>query len=304
MQQQHLSQHTRKHFNTQEDCAHAWAHQLYDEGSASNFYFEGPVIYSYGSHFPIAVLDGHNVFFTLQSRSVTTALHKNITLSAVSHKNIIYVEDLFSNGDVTSDLFKKKNLDCWIAQIESTLNEYEKHPRRRSLLSQAETILSRLTNFMEVTGIRPDTKLYQLLNSPFIQTLQQFRQEEERKQQQQSGKRANLAKRKYYKEVTEWKAGKITTFNRTAPGIDTNLAYLRLNPEKTVIETSKGITLSLEKGYDAWRFIKEALKSNTGSFDYHIEGFMVTDITPDFFTVGCHKIPMSEVTEIASRLDW
>ncbi|WP_018629583.1 hypothetical protein [Niabella aurantiaca] len=304
MQQQHLSQRTKKYFNCQANCAHAWAHQLYDEGHASNFYFEGPVIYSYGYHFPIAVLDGHNVFFTLQSRSLTTTLHKNITLSAVSHKNIVYVEELPQTGDVTSELFKKENLDCWIAQIEMALNEYEKYPRRRSLLSQTETALSRLTRFAEVMGVTLDPTLQQLLNSPSIEALRQFKQEEKRKQQREERKRIANARRKYNKEITEWKAGRIETFDHSAPGIDANLAYLRLNTDQTIIQTSKGIRLSIEKGYDTWRFIKAALAKNAMNFNYHIDGFKVTSVTPDFFTVGCHKIPMNEVNEIAKRLDW
>ncbi|MFT4093508.1 MAG: hypothetical protein QM640_07695 [Niabella sp.] len=56
--------------------------------------------------------------------------------------------------------------------------------------------------------------------------------------------------------------------------------------------------------FDTWRFIKAALAKNATSFNYHIDGFKVTAVTPDFFTVGCHKIPMSEVNEIAKRLDW
>ena len=47
----------KKVFTDISHIAHLWANQLQDEARNSgsgNFYFDGDVIYSYGSHFPIA----------------------------------------------------------------------------------------------------------------------------------------------------------------------------------------------------------------------------------------------------------
>lgn len=297
-------QNSSKHFNNQADCAHAWAHQLYTEGKTSNFYFDGSVIYSYGEHFPIAVQDGHNVFFTLQSYSPTTAQHKSIVLAAISHKNVIYVEELPSNGNASNDFFKNRNISCWIAQIEMALNDYERHPRRKSLLSKADTALSRLTRFIEALGITPDETLQQLLTAPSIQNLQQFKQERERKQWQRERNKIAQAKKKYTKNIAEWKAEQIRTFDHSGPGIDSNLAYLRLRADDTVIETSKGIKVPTEAGRTLWQVVQQVLTGDIQNYSRHIEGYKVTGISGQFLTVGCHKIPMTEVTEIVSRLGW
>lgn len=60
-----------------DEIAHIWAHQRQDEArnSGGNFYFNGPTIYSYGGHFPIASLSGKHpnvVYFTTRGYSNTT----------------------------------------------------------------------------------------------------------------------------------------------------------------------------------------------------------------------------------------
>ena len=61
-------------FNNNE-LAHIWAGQKQDTGrnAIGTFYFKGTTIYSYGSHFPIATIDGENVLFTMRKYSNTTA---------------------------------------------------------------------------------------------------------------------------------------------------------------------------------------------------------------------------------------
>src|ERR1700748_730987 len=78
-------------YSTNRECAHAWAHQHAAAGHTGNLFFEGPTIYSYGKHFPIAMVYGNTVFFTMDSYSSTTSQHKNLAAAAVSHKEIMYV---------------------------------------------------------------------------------------------------------------------------------------------------------------------------------------------------------------------
>ena len=58
--------------------AHIWAQQNQDEGRSNNgnFYFVGPVIYSYGSHFVAGVIDESGVaWINADSYSPSTAKH-------------------------------------------------------------------------------------------------------------------------------------------------------------------------------------------------------------------------------------
>lgn len=77
--------------------AHVWAQQNQQHGrnKQHNFYFTGDTIYSYGSHFPIAVIVTRKsgkrcVLFTTDGSSVTTSKHINWTRQAVRHLSPVF----------------------------------------------------------------------------------------------------------------------------------------------------------------------------------------------------------------------
>lgn len=70
-----------------DEAAHVWAAQTQQHGKAGNVYFEGPTIYSYGNHFPIAkvyTLDtGERIaLFNSRTYSNSTAKHQRAARSA------------------------------------------------------------------------------------------------------------------------------------------------------------------------------------------------------------------------------
>ena len=79
-----------RHVYLNHEIPHLWAHQSQDEArnSTGSFYFEGPTIYSYGSHFPIArhVTNERGeraVLFTTAHHSVTTSGHCSAVAGAI-----------------------------------------------------------------------------------------------------------------------------------------------------------------------------------------------------------------------------
>lgn len=67
--------------------AHVWAQRTQDEGRSNNgnFYFVGPVLYSYGSHFVVGVIDERGrAWLNTDGYSSTTAKHKSYAWRAVS----------------------------------------------------------------------------------------------------------------------------------------------------------------------------------------------------------------------------
>jgi hypothetical protein len=79
-----------------DNVAHTWAYQTQNEAFTPNrsFYFYGPTIYSYGSHFPIAKhatnSKGENkILFTTRKYSNTTAKHINKVWSSIPNKENI-----------------------------------------------------------------------------------------------------------------------------------------------------------------------------------------------------------------------
>lgn len=71
------------------EVPHLWAHQTQESArNGRNFYFTGEVIYSYGSHFPIArhvknKKGERAILFTTRTHSVTTAKHLHLTREAI-----------------------------------------------------------------------------------------------------------------------------------------------------------------------------------------------------------------------------
>mgnify|MGYP001382625090 CR=1 FL=1 len=77
---------------------HRWANRVKDHGKSGNVFYEGPVLYSYGHHFPLAVLTSKKtaegreiVLVNSRKYSVTTGKHKGMAVSASRHKAHIYV---------------------------------------------------------------------------------------------------------------------------------------------------------------------------------------------------------------------
>ncbi len=115
-------------FNNSE-IAHIWAAQQQTEGrtSCGNFYFRNQTVFSYGSHFPIAVIVGNDVIFTMRSYSNTTAKHIGKVRRAVSHKNIIWCYDIpVDYKESNKGYFKAEhdnNLNRWKREIKSLFGE-------------------------------------------------------------------------------------------------------------------------------------------------------------------------------------
>jgi len=88
-----------KTVHTPEMVAHLWANQsqAVARNSGGSFFFEGPTIYSYGSHFPIARIVEHNgrkvVLFTSRGYSMTTSRHIAEARSACRHLDRVTVYD-------------------------------------------------------------------------------------------------------------------------------------------------------------------------------------------------------------------
>lgn len=81
-------------FRNSGEVAHIWAQQNQDEGRCCNMYFNGAVLYSYGSHYPLGIFLKHGkkqaVLINNQGYSVTTSKHISEAMGAVSHHTRFY----------------------------------------------------------------------------------------------------------------------------------------------------------------------------------------------------------------------
>jgi hypothetical protein len=136
-----------KTFSSHKKASEAFVNQNYESGKASNLFFEGKKIYSYGHHFLIAEFVQNSdkkecIFFTKKGYSNSTAKHKNHVLSALYNamkKPIFFVDsfnDLLANVEsekneindlkdkVTRARTRKDFLLNCIEEKQAALNEY------------------------------------------------------------------------------------------------------------------------------------------------------------------------------------
>jgi hypothetical protein len=79
-----------------DSVAHVWAQNERAEGRSHNgqFYFDGPAIYSYGSHYLVGFILKGVAFLNSDSNSMTTNRHRSRAAGAVSHRRRVYVPNL------------------------------------------------------------------------------------------------------------------------------------------------------------------------------------------------------------------
>ena len=111
------------------EIPHLWAHRTQDEARnrQGNLYFTGDIIYSYGSHFPIARHVTNDageraVLFTTNTYSVTTSAHCSAVRSAIpSGIPVFHVPNVchgrYSGSELTADDYAG-NLTDYVERIE------------------------------------------------------------------------------------------------------------------------------------------------------------------------------------------
>lgn len=296
---------SRKRYRSQQECAHAWVHGLSESGYASNFFFEGSVIYSYGHHFPIARINGQTVFFTESAYSSSTAHHKSVASSAASHLEFISVHHVpVDNIDPARNrTFIKLNIDQWVSEIGSLIDLYNRYPRRKRLLREIDEIHQKLLRFIDVLNIRPTVSLKRLHENLSQDTLLNFI-ESEKSRVARNKKRLQTAQlTKFNESLKKWKKAQTSTLSIVNP-LDHNLACLRVDTATEYIETTKGIRVPLVAAEALYRYIRRFLMNTKGNTSFRILDFDVSTIDENFLIVGCHTIPMSEVESIAQDLGW
>ncbi len=129
--------------------AHVWAQQNQDNGRNSNhsFYFESDIIYSYGSHFPIArFVDVNTVLFTTETYSVTTSGHISLVRQALdSNIKVIHVENVKAGSmaySVESD--HKINVEAMEYEIQERINKAKRAVKYASF--ELNSALSEIEN--------------------------------------------------------------------------------------------------------------------------------------------------------------
>ena len=258
------------------EVAHLWANQVQNDArnSQGNFYFSGKTIYSYGSHFPIAVLTGkndHYCLFTTQSYSVTTSKHISAVRSAASHKELIFCA--YPKEAATG--YHERNIKQFLYEIDLIAKNLERSRKPEIYFSQIESVKQTLNKYLEFFKL----KLTKAQKSKIgFTTAQEYK--EAVIKAAEATRRQNAAKLKqgekmYFKGIEAWKNFKEKEYKErltskeqmayyyfvNATGQEINVTNLRTNGE--VIQTTKHIELPVNVGKRYFEFYKRIV-SNGG----------------------------------------
>lgn len=287
-----------------DEVAHLWANHHQEEArtSTGNFYFHGNTIYSYGSHFPIAVLkcEKQAVLFTTRTYSVTTSAHISMTRNACNHYEPVYC----CNPDEASRGYHDNNLAAFERECKSLAGKLAKAKKPEIYLSQIayqRELLNKYSAFFDLdlnTISVPLAYIYILSKNEG-----QEASEKERIAVEERNQKAEMQRKKdHAKELRKFRAFKLQRMYMRN-GFD----YLRYNAESKRVETSQGVEIPAEVARRFYKWVKATIKKggcdgNCG--EIKILDYTVKAVSKDMMQIGCHNIPIREADAIAVLLNW
>jgi hypothetical protein len=273
-------------FSNHSEVCHIWANNrdLNAIGRASNIFFEGDKIYSYGRHFILAkkfIYEGRVItFLNTKSYSNSTSKHQNHLRQAVNGLTFSINFPNNSNfeighlGQVRRDL--EEEIKSLIKkQLRARSNDYyiEAVNAKASLITRLNECFPDIVapiNLFEIEGYRKSS-LYAA----------NLRNNKEEREQAKKAKKAE--KEKEY--LSQW-------LNGTWNGQLYNLPiYLRFNGD--YIETSHGAKVPLKESLILLNDIREG-KDCKG---IKIGNYTVIETTLDYIKIGCHVISWNVINE-------
>lgn len=302
----------RTKFNNSE-LSHIWANQTQSIGKGSSMFFENDTIFSYGYHFILAKHQQNKegqkcVFFNDRSYSNTTAKHQSLVWRSIPSNVPFFKVLTFINDLDASTTAHKDNLTNYINKAEDAKSKAIKaNKHKMGYLQQVKNTIDVFVKYCSFFSIDKLDDFNPILGNGLSITerfeqinkwLWSFENSKEFKKwqikQEENRKKAEIKALEDAKEKIEaFRQFKISS-------IYANLGHylLRYNKETENIETSGGVKMSKNIFLTAYnRLINNELK--TGQ---HVDKYTFNGITGDIVSVGCHKIPMTEIQGVLAVL--
>lgn len=285
--------------------AHVWAQQTQDAGDGSNFYFRGPSIYSYGSHFEIARFitrkGARAVLFTTRTYSVTTARHLGFARGAlhglsVPVFNVPDIDAAARGSDATRDYYKGA-VDALMLRAARARGSAT--PVR--CWNEAIALAEEANDYAAFFGRRWRIKAPQLapeVLATYRERVARQARRDKAKQAKREAERAAL----HAESLRAWRAGESDSLNWPGP------TALRIAHDR--IETSRGAHVPLEVAPLVWRLVTKHRDTGLGwaaglGDRPRLGDFTLDAISADGdITAGCHSIPYAELRGIAVQLGY
>ena len=289
---------------------HRWANQTKPASKSGNVFYEGPILYSYGHHFPLAVLTGKGkpeiVLVNSRSYSMTTAKHRSQAVRASSHKVHIYVPRLdqpcnpdnltYLNGETQAAYDAMKKARSCISSHESTARNCLETAKlyRKTFLGGKGKVYALPKDFTTLLAAAREREV----KHNAAQAVKEERHKAERARQRELNALADAEK------IAAWRAGEAVSLSWGLP------CMLRVKPsDPDTVETSLRAEVPLTHARRLYGLILGVVESGT---DWETNGhtipvgvYRVDRITADgTLHAGCHKISFEEIDRFATERGW
>ena len=289
----------KKVFSSNSELAHVWANQLQNEGSANNMFFQGPVIYSYGTHYEIARFvtapNGQKVcFVNSNGYSNTTAKHTRHVWNAIPDGVIAFMVPFVKS---TGSFWGMQNYYFDVTQLNKVIEAML--IQCQNLVFDQLNAVSRFHSFFHANNIFNEIQEISILFGLDIPA----RPENWNKAKEKADHlRATQGEREKAKELKKLEKEKELLnkwlnheYNGQLYGIP---VHLRVSKDGTQIETTKGAKVETSKAL----VLLEKLQKYDAVGE-KINGFTVIENTLDHVKIGCHLIAWPVINQVFNKVN-
>ena len=293
-------------FNNSE-LTHVWANQTQTHGTGSNMFFEHDSIYSYGYHFKIAKhmtnLNGQKcVLFNDKHYSNTTSKHQRLVWRSIPANVYFFkVKTIFENIETATNAHLE-NLNNYLEYAEQSKSRAITATKLKSgYINQTKVCIGVFENYKAFFSLEGLVFQYETINKRYSEVVNWLHDYQDSKEFKQWQIKQEENKKKAEQKAIEKAKESIEAFRHfKISSIWGNLGHylLRYNKETENVETSGGVKISKDLFLSAY----QRLINNQLLKGQHVDKYTFNGIDGEIVSVGCHKIPMTEIQNIVSCL--
>lgn len=283
------------------EVAHIWAQQTQQHGRASNMFFYGSSIFSYGEHYTIAKFqENGSVLINSETYSVSTSKHASIVRGSIPDS--IKTFEVPSTGSERYERSDRTNLKHYASKFAFYIKKASKARKYLDLyLTRAKGTRSQAFDYSETFDCKHLLKDFDFdFDFEADDVKEKIKAIRIREAKRKAEKLAKL-KAEMEEKVIAWRNGKkvwISSYPET---------LLRLIDDGKTVETSKGAYFPTDQARKAIRFVKALVESGTawerngGSFklgNYQLDAVS----TVGTVRAGCHIVKFAEIERLNNEL--
>jgi hypothetical protein len=285
----------KKVFSSNDALCHVFASQSQDSGKTGNMFFNGNVLYSYGLHYPLMALhNGVALINSEKSSKTTEGKHKNAARRAVRHMVIFSVPNI-------EEPAAQENVDYLLNTIAQSFVDFISSRSGGTFwLDDLKDQIKKFSQFVDAFKLDPKLKKLIELDDVTLDvlealaTLQNQKSAENEAKRQEKNKAQNAAWEFERQKRAEANESKLQAWIK---GESNELPYdvrtaLRINGD--TVETSLRASVPLSEA----QALVLKIKNGENVVGQKIGFFTVNKIDEKQIVVGCHNIPLAEVTRL------